>query len=716
MNESAPVTIQPWMEPSAFRLGDWLVEPELNRISNGSGPVQVEPRVMGVLTALAACPGQVVTRRALLRGVWTDSVVCEEALTRAISRLRALLKDDPAQPRYIETIRKGGYRLVAEVVPVERPRPQSAATVAREMIPPRPAAVGSSRRRFPWIAGAVVLAVAALLLLVLQDGERVVPDRLYLQSAPLTTYPGVESHPALSPGGSMVAFVGQDETGAFDLYVKQIGEDTRLRLTSDEADEAFPAWSPDGSQLAFVTRGDGGDVLCSVPILGGAVRCLYRAPGRIQGVDWSPDASRLVFAAAPAPGLPTRLLSYVLQTGEVATVPIARDLEGDVTLPACSPDGGWIAFLHDDPGGPGEICLAATTDGEVRILTGNYETITGLDWDGPGRALVFATTTMGRSSLWRLDPASGFRQQLVTAGRQVARPAIASGTGALAYEELNFTYDVWSVDLGDDADGPAVARPLVGSTQQDYTACYAPDGRRLAFLSSRTGQLEIWICDADGGHPARLSRFGGDRVSGMRWAPDGRHIACTVVSDSRSAVHLVDVETGIARKLHDATWNERFSSWSRDGRWLYYNCDRDGGWQVWRMRPDGAEEGPVTVDGGLWALEAPWGEDLLLAKPGSDGLWARPLGGGEDRLLLGPVDMAGWTGMAVAEEGVYFLTSRHGQSRLSFRDWTSGRVRDILDLEGHVGYHLALSPDGRHLVLDCSRNYEQDLMLVSVLP
>jgi DNA-binding winged helix-turn-helix (wHTH) protein len=106
---------------SPFRLGEWTVHPSLNRVARDDRWVQVEPRVMHVLVCLASRPGAVFSREDLLEAVWTDVIVCEEALTRTISELRRIFHDDPRESRYIETIRKGGYRLIASVSPLPEP-------------------------------------------------------------------------------------------------------------------------------------------------------------------------------------------------------------------------------------------------------------------------------------------------------------------------------------------------------------------------------------------------------------------------------------------------------------------------------------------------------------------------------------------------------------------------------------------------------------------
>jgi DNA-binding winged helix-turn-helix (wHTH) protein len=102
-----------------FRLGDWLVQPDADRIARGETTIHMRARLMDVLVCLAASAGEVVSKDDILAAVWGQKFLAESVLTRTITELRQALGDDPHEPRYIETIVKRGYRLVApvEVVP-----------------------------------------------------------------------------------------------------------------------------------------------------------------------------------------------------------------------------------------------------------------------------------------------------------------------------------------------------------------------------------------------------------------------------------------------------------------------------------------------------------------------------------------------------------------------------------------------------------------------
>ncbi|MCG6861783.1 MAG: winged helix-turn-helix domain-containing protein, partial [Chromatiaceae bacterium] len=100
-----------------FTVGDWLVDPRSNELHRDSARVKLEPKVMRVLCVLAERPGSVVAREDLESRVWAGMVVTSDAVTNTIIKLRKVFGDDSRNPRYIETISKTGYRLIAEVKP-----------------------------------------------------------------------------------------------------------------------------------------------------------------------------------------------------------------------------------------------------------------------------------------------------------------------------------------------------------------------------------------------------------------------------------------------------------------------------------------------------------------------------------------------------------------------------------------------------------------------
>ena len=101
-----------------FQLGDWLVEPTLDRISRDGQFVRLRPRAMDVLICLALASGKLASKQNIIDAVWRTEFVSEHALTQVVAELRSALGDDARNPAYIENIPRRGYRVVAAVTPV----------------------------------------------------------------------------------------------------------------------------------------------------------------------------------------------------------------------------------------------------------------------------------------------------------------------------------------------------------------------------------------------------------------------------------------------------------------------------------------------------------------------------------------------------------------------------------------------------------------------
>jgi len=146
--------------PQPVRVGEWILDPRVNELRREGRIVRLEPKAVEVLAYLSGRPGAVVSRDELLTAVWPGVIVGDDALTQAIIKLRKALEDDAHTPRYIETISKRGYRLIA---PVSRPSAAEApasATLARR---PR------GRARVGAALGVTLLLAAAGWILASRD-------------------------------------------------------------------------------------------------------------------------------------------------------------------------------------------------------------------------------------------------------------------------------------------------------------------------------------------------------------------------------------------------------------------------------------------------------------------------------------------------------------------------------------------------------------------
>ena len=117
-----------------FLLGDWLISPNLNKVSKDGHSVSVKHKSMAVIVFLADAKGEVVTRNEIMDGVWPGMEVTDDVLTQSIVELRKAFADDAKKPLIIETIPRVGFRVIASIRPAESDAPSAAKPNRRHAI------------------------------------------------------------------------------------------------------------------------------------------------------------------------------------------------------------------------------------------------------------------------------------------------------------------------------------------------------------------------------------------------------------------------------------------------------------------------------------------------------------------------------------------------------------------------------------------------------
>lgn len=718
--------------PASFRIEGCLVLPTLNRIERDGESVQIEPRVMQVLLQLTSRPGEVFSRQELFDTVWADSVVCEEALTRTISDLRRVFRDDTKTPRVIETIRKGGYRLVAAVVPVIEPEPRvlaldgamsgapTSTPAPMELVPPAqalPSAAPQAQRGWSGRRRHVIVGAAAVALVVVGIALRTMrSDRVprLLETTPLTSARGLELFPALSPNGAMLVYCwsGQEggEARALDLYTMKVPSGEPVRLTSLPGSETWPSWSPDGSEIAFAAEVEGGSALASISVSGGEARMRTQIAGPVTGLDWSPDGRSLVYAADEGGPTPRIHLLRLDDLNDRALTQPLEGTEGDIA-PAMSPDGRAVAFLRLNARGEREGWVAPTSGGEARKLELGGRRVSGIDWLSR-RELIVAASSNVDFGLWKVSLESGRAVPLAIPGGRLQRLSLARTGGRLAYERLAFAQSIWRLDPLADGSWQRSAEPIIASTQRDAEPVVSPDGATIAFVSDRSGAPELWIAERSGRAPRKLTDHRATLLIRPRWSPDGREIAYSCAREGRLQLFVVDLASAVARPIHSQA-TATVALWSRHDDCIYYDVDGAAGTEVWRVRPNGADARRISEAGRRVLGESMDGRGLLARRTADGAIVLLPRDGGVELEVVPAERCADWQEVAVADPGFYFTTKTREASTLGRYHLATARVDSLATLPWYAA-SLSLAPDHAALYYDAIAELEIDLTLVDL--
>jgi Tol biopolymer transport system component len=551
-----------------------------------------------------------------------------------------------------------------------------------------------------------------------------------LQAAALTTLPGVEQFPSLSPDGNHVVFAWTDpKTGNQDIYVQMIGQDARVRLTTDARSDYNPVWSPDGRWIVFCRSeppapiGRRNRELLLIAPLGGPERKLANVWGQdffpaAGFLAWSADSNSLIVTDSTGEGKPDALFVVSLETGVKRQLTNPQPPALADTSPAVSPDGRSLVFLRRTTWGAGELHLLPlgtdlTAAGEPKRLTPVELRADFPAWMPDGKEIVFSA----RRSLWRLAiTGQNTPTRIPYVGEDGLMPVISrpqpGKPARLVYVRSFWDGNFWRIDTpAPGAPASSAPAPAISSTKEEYHCAFSPDGRRVAFTSIRSGDAEIWVSDPDGSNAVQLTSMHAQDSNCAYWSPDGQLITFSSNGEGEWDVYVVPTAGGKPRRLTSHPAIDIAPKFSRDGKWIYFSSMRSGDYRVWKMPADGGEAVQVTPNqGGGGAVESPDGSSIYyhmssVVSP----LWRLPISGGEPVKAL---DGVVWFNWWLFGNGVYYIDQFGGENRLQYLNFGSGKSTTVARNLGEVSAGLTATPDGRTILFTRVDSSTDDLMLV----
>jgi eukaryotic-like serine/threonine-protein kinase len=564
--------------PARLAFGLFEVDVPAGQLFKSGARIRLSGQPFQILLILLAHPHEVVSNEQLREQIWKEGtfVDFEHGLHAAVNKLRRGLSDSAENPRYIETVPGRGYRFIGAVERPRTPIPFEVSTPAA--VPPLSqekeelsSALPSQGRRW-WVAAGVALLLGTLgagvapHFLQTPADERVLSLQINPPEGSEFTLGTQAAGIALSPDGNTAAYVATDK-GKAALWVRPLDVST-ARLVPGTDDAGLPFWSPDSKSIAFFAHGK----LQRVYLAGGTPQTICDV-GQARGGSWGDDGQILLggwnsglFQVAASGGKPVSVTTLDAARGEVFHY-----------WPQILPGGRFLYFVRSNkrentgvyaaslakPLQPVQLlatdtnALYAPAAGSGRNHRKEY-----LLWLRGG-TLVAQDFDTAKSKLSGVphpvaDPVSrmGVHGQM-----QVS----VSAAGILLYGSANPLRQFRWVDR--------TGKPRGTMGEPAFNAFFhlSPDGRRIVVTRGNTVGTDLWMLDVDRGVPSRFASRPGLNVSPV-WSPDSRTIL--FASDVPPNLFRKDASGAGAEQRLTQSPNPQFAmDWSRDGRYVLYEED-----------------------------------------------------------------------------------------------------------------------------------------------
>ena len=588
-----------------YQFGEFHLDAYERELRKGEEVVPLTYKVFEVLLVLVENPGRILEKEELMQRVWSDAMVEVSNLKNSISALRKALGDAPGVSRYIQTLPKRGYRLVAEVVALPDPREAvvikrhatteiivetlsgdcsqaqgqprdavsseraagwatSAATVDQTIVIPTtettPGLSGRAnfRRRVGQRKWLVAIGLAVLLALIAAGAIQTYrwtganrPGSSYafegMQMTPLVN--GGSDWTLISPDGKLIVYrvLGTAQDG---LWVRQLATDSAIRLMS-------PKWlwglsfTRDSNFVYCVVPDDEhpDGALYKIPVLGGPPQLILED---LDGsAHFSPDGQRMVFKRETAEDRPMLVTANLDGSDQRVVLPVTSHYTA--WSYAWSPDGQRIAVLIirkevEDETTMQVIEIPAKGGAEREITQPRKGMMTGLTWLPDGSGLI--TTALDRETdvpqLWHISYPEGQFTRITNDSNRYSGVSITADGNTILARQVAVHQNLWVAESKDLNSARKITASGLG---YDYLS-WTPDGK-IMFSEGEYVKSDLWVMNVDG--------------------------------------------TGRQRLTEDQSQN-RYPLLSPDGRTLVYSSKRGGQRQIWRMDSDGRNARQLTFD------------------------------------------------------------------------------------------------------------------------
>ena len=739
------------------QVGEWTLHPDRLSLRHAEQERVIGAQNMALLQFLAARPNELVSREQLLQEVWRGVIVNDNTLSKAIAELRKALGDESKQARYIQTVPRRGYRLIAPVHRSEQPVSAAIASLSGGAV----SATATIGNRSRWL---LLSLSAALLLLVLIVGslalwfrDQAAPSarERFSQLRPFTSEPGLELQPAFSPDNRWVAYVAYplaSSTG--EIRLRAMNGERQITLPIAAGAPETPSWSPDGQYLAYLLRSGNG---CEVhvvrlaeaslePIDDHVVSTCYNSSIGLGSLQWSRDGNALLFRKLRDGSAP-----LVQQDWRRGTEQVLGDIYPYVF--AMHPNRPQLAYADVAPMSTTLHVLDLATGEKTARLT-RPEVFFGMAWD-PQSSGILTTRSLVGGQLEYLHE-DGRRELLLPSSDALIDPAFSRDGKLLAVVQTRMTYDLWQVELSANGavDGAVDNRsaamtlasapqrpgkPLIQSNRFDYSPRYSHSGQRLAFFSTRSGGPAVWLANADGSDQrqafvlpvdgAKDQRANSDASNDdtsntgfapmpthLRWSPDDRYL---LIGATDLATYLYDFVSGQLRRLNPPDSQTLNPTWSHDGRHIYVSRQQDNDWWIWQLDLQNEHWQPVAELRGAMAEASADGKSLYVLSHGGrehGGLWLYDRQSGQTERVLPELMRRNWQNFSVTASGFHYLHEQDGV--LTVYAWSRQHgARVVLPLmpaqeAGPLFVDFTVAPDQRRLVYTMLADFESDIMLL----
>ncbi len=654
----------------SFKIGEYTIKSVEHSLQDGEGNIEyLQPKFIEVLSYLAKNYPNLVTREALIEHVWEgNTYVGEKALTNAIWHIRKRLHQ--GEQEYIQTVRKSGYRLLAEPEYLKQQEPSTEKASST-------AALQKDKLYL------YIIAACLLLILSLSYGYFESLDKLSSATkiTSLTSSPGREVYPAVSPDGRRLVYYWKQTNKDPDLYIKDLAQPSLppKQITFDTDRESKPVWGKNGQVIYYVKKSWQKD-RCHIVKLDLSTKkqtqLAHCNPLANSALAISNDGKLLVFNGVDDENSEVGI--YLLDLQNQSAVAKRISCHTDCTFSdrdaVFSPDDRQLVFTRRGQPYEEDLFLYDLESRQWRRLTTGQTNVHGMAWHPSGDKIVYSAEIASQRNGYVLDLVTQEVTSLAVPG--FSFPSFIGNTNNLVYHDWRMTSYIGSLSLSDEIQ--SVPFPLIQSEFNHKDVDFSESQGQIIYVSNESGANELWSARGDGTERQQLTYLN-KNVSAPRWSHKGDKIAFLVRhrASDRNSIYILDTVTKQVLPLNSELNSFGIPNWTLDDKALLVEASDGQQQQLFKLQLNG--EATMLIDQAVsFAVQTKSNEiwysvdDLGLFRRVSTG---RNL---DTKLVITAKELASSYSWLVSDNGIYFLKTFANHQEIQLFDFSTNKARSLI--------------------------------------
>jgi DNA-binding winged helix-turn-helix (wHTH) protein/Tol biopolymer transport system component len=652
---------------NSFRLGEYLILPQHNKLILGDNEHKIEPKIMQVLCYLILHKKEVISREIIAKEIWPNSVIGLEVVTRAIFELRKILKDDPKKPVYIETIARKGYCFIYETSPFDEQNPNNKLSLKSK--------VGKSKKRFIMILGMMVGLVLFFMyqwFLNISDASSSSPLKVKL----LTDIGIYSSSPAMSPKGSQVLFIRKKHFQEAKNQLVLLDLNTHKQTVINEGSEyKNPKWSKNDNYWLYLkckTKST-----CEVikhEINSTKKKSLYQVKYPLFNFALS-DNNKLLFLEVLVDNR-KQLAQVNLDQANNETHFIETPVESH-SLPTFSHDNKKLYYVSTVRGGTSHLFQYDIISQNSTLINDQFSRLRGISVKDD-KTLWLAGRLKGQVGIWSLNTEN---HKISFEFKSLPGHIPSQTTSHVKASNLIYENTTKTINLESAGDFTLPNLSNANSSMIDMNAVYAPKTKVLYFSSNRSGSYELW----------RLKQDEVEKVTNIQADMIERPII-NVQEDKLAFITRAKVNTEMT--IFDLTNKTELIkiilpkkvfllSWSNDQNFIYFSAFENKKYNIYKLNIQTSKTERFILNAGAIAQESQDGNYLYYGDMLNGQLMRRTLLGEVDVMFkIPPSDLRGIIPhrLKIIHDSFYYISVEGGKSLLKYYSFTDRTLQVHIEL------------------------------------